>query len=136
MQGGDLRLLLGSGQLDPPLVVGQVTHPVGTEGPVNAVKIMMHIPTLWTQKVKPTPWTQVKPTLWTQKVKPTLWTQGQTNHVDTEGQTNPVDTEGQTNPVDTEGQTNPLDTEGLANAVTTMMHKQTKKRSFGCYSEM
>ena len=54
MQGGDLRLLLGSGQLDPPLVVGQVTHPVGTEGPVNAVKIMMHIPTLWTQKVKPT----------------------------------------------------------------------------------
>ena len=67
MQGGDLRLLLGSGQLDPPLVVGQVTHPVGTEGPVNAVKIMMHIPTLWTQKVKPT--------LQTQKVKPTLWTQ-------------------------------------------------------------
>lgn len=66
VQGGDLRLLLGSGQLDPPLVVGQVTHPVGTEGLVSAVKIMMHKPTLWTQ---------VKQTLSTQKVKPTLWTQ-------------------------------------------------------------
>ena len=76
MQGGDLRLLLGSGQLDPPLVVGQVTHPVGKEGLVNAVTTMMHKPTLWTQTVKPTLWTQkVKPTLWTQKVKQTLWTQ-------------------------------------------------------------